>query len=204
MSEIPSHHHTPAPDHPDLDALLASTYDELRAIAHHQMQAERSDHTMQPTAIVHEAYVRLVKQRDVEWINGVHFKSVASQMIRRILVDYARARNAIKRGGDGGGAGTGAGKSRRAVTIHDLDAISMTPEIDLLALDDALQRLHEIDEVQSRVVELRFFGGLTIGEIAETLGIGKRSVDREWSCARAWLYREINGKRDDDFADEQT
>lgn len=164
-----------------LDALIPFVYQELRRLARHYLQQEKAGHTLSPTALVHEAYLRLVNQRDVTWQNRAHFFGVASQMMRRILVDHARKRVSAKRGGD-------------AFTLTLSDAIS-TPEhreLDLVALDDALNGLAKLDERQSRLVELRFFGGLSIEETSEVLGISTPTVKRDWASARAWLFRELN------------
>ena len=165
-----------------LDALAASLYDDLRRVAGRYMQGEPTGHTLQPTALVHEAFVRLIDQREVPWRDRAQFFALASRMMRRILVDHARGRKADKRGGE-----------RQRFTINDMDRASPQPQVDLIALDEALEGLAAISELQSQIVEMRFFGGLTIEEAAEVLGVGKRSVDREWACAKAWLYRELAG-----------
>jgi RNA polymerase sigma-70 factor, ECF subfamily len=165
-----------------LDALLAAMYDDLRAMARRYMQAERRDHTLQPTALVHEAYFRLAGQTQAAWKDRAQVFAVASEMMRRILVDHARAHAADKRGG-----------GRERITIGDIDQSAPQAEVDLLALDDALHRLAAISAEQARIVELRFFGGLTIEEVAAVTATPKRSVDREWACAKAWLYRELGG-----------
>lgn len=161
----------------DLDALMHAIYEDLRRLAIGHMRAERSGHTLQPTAVVHEAYLKLVNQRETDWKDRAHFFAVASRIIRRLLVDHAREREAAKRGG---------GAAR--VPLDDVDLSASMPDADLVALDEALTELNELSEQQARIVELRFFGGLTIEEIAESLGVGKRTVDREWQVARAWLY----------------
>ncbi len=172
----------------DLDALMNAIYDELRRLAVKHMQAERGNHTLQPTAVVHEAYIKLIDQRSADWNDRVHFFAIASRIIRQILVDHARAHKAEKRGGGAARLPLDAGQS-----------VAAEPNVDLIALDEALTALHELNERQAQVVEMRFFGGLTIDEIAESLGIGKRSVDREWKVARAWLFCQINeaGTRDE-------
>jgi RNA polymerase sigma factor (TIGR02999 family) len=165
------------------DELLSAVYAELHKQAARAMRRESSDHTLQATALVHEAYLRLVDQRRVEWRNRAQFYGVAAQVMRRILVDYARARDAEKRGG---------GVS--AVSLGDADAIaeqSSSEAVDVLALHDALEKLAALDPDQAKVVELRYFGGLSIEETAETLGISPATVKREWSVARAWLKREL-------------
>jgi RNA polymerase sigma-70 factor (ECF subfamily) len=167
----------------DLDALMAAIYADLRRLAVSHMRAERDDHTLQPTALVHEAYIKLIDQRSTEWKDRVHFFAVASRIIRRILVDHAREHLALKRGG---------GRERVAI---DQDAMAAPIDgVDVVALDEALAELAAIDERQAKIVELRFFGGLTIEEIAELLSMGKRSVDREWQAARAWLFCRLAGE----------
>jgi len=160
----------------DLDALMAAIYDDLRRLAIQHMGRERGNHTLQPTALVHEAYLKLIDQRATEWKDRVHFFAVASRIIRRILVDHARERLAAKRGG---------GIER--VTIQGIDPAAPVDGMNLVALDEALTELAGIDAQQAQIVELRFFGGMTIEEIAESLSIGKRSVDRAWCAAKAWL-----------------
>ncbi len=164
----------------DVDALMAAIYDELRRLAVGHMRGERDNHTLQPTAVVHEAYLRLIDQRNTDWSDRAHFFAVASRVIRRILVDHARARDAEKRGG-----------SRRALPISEVDPAAPDAAVDLVALDDALRQLGDIDERQARIVEMRFFGGLTLEEIARALDVGRRTVDRDWSVARAWLACQL-------------
>lgn len=164
------------------DRLLPQVYDQLRALAQKHMSGERPDHTLQATAVVHEAYVRLIDQTRVEWRDRNHFFAVAASMIRRILVDYARARCAAKRGGD-----------RETVTLHEELDWSGGRALDLIDLDDALQQLAALDERQARVVELRFFGGLSISEAAEAIGVSTTTVENEWAVARAWLRRALEG-----------
>ena len=164
-----------------LESLVPLVYDELRRVARHYLKQEKQNHTLSSTALVHEAYLRLVSQKEVAWQNRAHFFGVASQMMRRILVDHARHHSYGKRGGG-------------AMTLA-LDEAVATPqrrEIDLVALDDALDGLAKLDERQSRMVELRFFGGLSIEETSEVLGISAPTVKREWASARAWLFREIS------------
>jgi RNA polymerase sigma-70 factor, ECF subfamily len=165
----------------DLDRLMAAIYDDLRRLAVSHLQNERGGHTLQPTALVHEAYLKLVDQRSTDWNDRLHFFAVASRIIRRILTDHARERNALKRGGE----------SDR-LSIHAMDPPAPAPDIDLVALDQALDELAEIDERQARVVELRFFGGCTIDEVAELLQAGRRTIDRDWMAARAWLYCRLS------------
>jgi RNA polymerase sigma factor (TIGR02999 family) len=165
-----------------LEALVPLVYEELRRLARYYLKQEKQNHTLSSTALVHEAYLRLVNQRDVTWQNRAHFFGVASQMMRRILVDHARHHAYAKRGG---GALT--------LALEDAVATPQRREVDLVALDDALSSLAKLDERQSRMVELRFFGGLSIEETSEVLGISAPTVKREWASARAWLYREISG-----------
>lgn len=167
-------------DREALDKLTPLIYDELRRLAHRFMRRERRDHTLQSTALTHEAYMRLIDQRDVSWQNRAHFLAVAAKMMRRIMVDYARSRRYCKRQGE-----------TRKVTLGEAALVSKDRAGELIAVDDALESLAAIDSRKSRVVELRFFGGLTIEETAEVLQITHATVEREWSTARAWLYREI-------------
>lgn len=164
----------------DAQRLMVAIYDDLRRLAASQLKRERNDHTLQPTALVNEAYMRLVNQRTAEWNDRLHFFSIASRIIRRILIDHARERQALKRGGD-----------RQALRIEYMDLPAPTRDLDLVALDEALQELAEISERQARIVELRFFGGLSIPEVAAALSISPRSVDREWQGARAWLFHRL-------------
>ena len=173
-------------DQRDLNALMAAIYDDLRRLAVVHMRGERGDHTLQPTAVVHEAYLRLIDQRSTNWNDRSHFFSVASCVIRRILVDHARSRSAEKRGGGDRGASLG-----------HIDPAAPAPGIDLLALDEALVDLQELSPRQAQLVELRFFGGLTLDEIAQMQQIGRRSVDRDWAAAKAWLYCRL-GETDDE------
>lgn len=163
-----------------LDQLAPLVYDELRQLADRHLRRERPGHTLQSTALVHEAYLRLIDQRNVHWQNRAHFFGVAAQMIRRILVDHARAHQAAKRG---------AGAAKLALD-EALDA-GRERDLDLVALDDALQDLSRLDPQQSRIIELRFFAGLSIEETAEVMEISPATVKREWSSARAWLFREL-------------
>jgi RNA polymerase sigma factor (TIGR02999 family) len=166
------------------DALAPVVYDELRGLARHYLRGEHAEYTLQSTALVHEAYLRLVDWRNVEWKNRAHFFGMAAQIMRKILVDRARERGALKRG-------FGAVKVN---LTQASDAASNEPglePVDLLALDDALQALEKLDPQQARVVDLRFFGGLSIEETAEALGISTATVKRSWTTARAWLYREL-------------
>jgi len=166
--------------------LLELVYDELRAIAAEQLRHERPGHTLQPTALVHEAYLRLAKLERIDWRDRTHFHIAASSVIRRVLVDHARARATTKRGG----------KRGKRVTLNESTApiIDDVAPIDVIALDEALHKLHQLAERKGRVVELRFFGGLTIAETADALGIGTTAVEDDWTFARAWLRRELSGE----------
>jgi RNA polymerase sigma factor (TIGR02999 family) len=163
--------------------LFEAVYDELRRLARGRLRGERPDLSLAPTALVHEAYLKLIDQRRVRWQNRSHFFAIAGHVMRRILVDHARARRAHK---------------RDAVrTLVSLDAIADATDrpaiTDILAIDEALARLARLDSDQERIVELRFFAGLTIEEIARLLDCSERTVKREWALARAWLFRELQG-----------
>jgi len=168
-------------DREALDRLTPLIYQELRSLAAGYMKRERPDHTLQSTALVHEAFMRLVNQQDVEWKNRAHFYAIAAQMIRRILVDYARSQHAEKRG---------AGAVKLALD-EAMDVPQQKVELDLLGLNGALDKLAELDPRQSRIVELRFFAGLSIDETAEVMQLSPASIKREWTSARAWLFREM-------------
>jgi RNA polymerase sigma factor (TIGR02999 family) len=161
------------------EALIEAVYGDLRRMARGYLRRERSDHLLPPTALVHEAYVKLVDQRRVRWQNRAQFFAIAARVMRRILVDHARARASVKRGGG------------IHVTLSHADARFDPPDTDLLALDVALEKLAAIDPRQSELVELRFFGGLTVDEAATVLGIAPITVKRDWALARTWLYREL-------------
>ena len=163
-----------------LDQVTPLIYDELRRLAARQLRRERPGHTLQSTALVHEAYLKLIDQQRVQWHDREHFFAVASQMIRRILVSYARSRNSTKRGA-----------GRTMLTLNDAGTAGATSEIDLIALDDALERLSRLDPQQGRIIELRFFGGVSIQGTAKLLGISTTTVNRDWKLARAWLHREL-------------
>lgn len=169
-------------DEEALERLMPLVYDELRRVASRQLRHERPGHTLQPTALVHEAYLKLVDQRRVRWQNRAHFFGVASRVIRRIIVDHARRRHAAKRGG---------GMQTVWPAVAPTGA---EHNVDVLALDAALGRLSCLDPQQARVVELRFFGGLSVEETAEVLGISTGTVKRYWRTAKAWLYREVQGE----------
>jgi RNA polymerase sigma factor (TIGR02999 family) len=163
-----------------LEQLIPLVYGELHRMAERYLRQERPGHTLQPTAIVHEAYLRLLGRQHEDWQSRTHFFAVAAQSMRRILVEHARARNAKKRGGQG--------------TRWLLDTVLLPEhsEVDLIALDDALLKLGELDPQQGRVVELRFFGGLTEDEAGEVLGVSPRTITRKWRLAKAFLYRELS------------
>ncbi|HTK53253.1 MAG TPA: sigma-70 family RNA polymerase sigma factor [Gemmatimonadaceae bacterium] len=169
-------------DKPGLDDMLPVVYQELHRLATGYLSREATGHTLQPTALVNEAYLRLIDQRRVDWRNRAQFLGLAASMMRRILVNHARDRSAQKRGA-----------AAQQVSLSLLEAPSGRPDVDLIALEDALGRLAAQDERKSRVVELKFFGGLTTEEIAEVLQISGATVEREWSFARAWLYDAIEG-----------
>jgi RNA polymerase sigma factor (TIGR02999 family) len=160
--------------------LLPLVYAELRKLAGGYLQAERADHTLQATALVHEAYIRLVDWENVTWQNRAHFFALAAQVMRNVLVDHARERHAQKRGG-----------RLTKLSLEEAISFPQQKEVDLIALDDALKELAEFDQTQSRIVELRFFGGLTIEETAEALRISPATVKREWTLAKAWLHKTI-------------
>lgn len=164
-----------------LDLLVPIVYDELRKLARHYIERERPGHTLQTTALVHEAYVRLVGQHPPEWKSRAHFYGVAARLMRQVLVDHARANRAEKRGG-----------GLPKLALDDDVARSYGSDIDLLVLDNALQSLTELNPQQAQIVELRFFSGLTIEDTSEVMGISPASVKRSWTAARAWLYREMN------------
>jgi RNA polymerase sigma-70 factor (ECF subfamily) len=164
-----------------LDLLMPVIYAECRRIAERQLQREHREHTLEPTALVHELYLHLVDQRRATWANRTQFFAVAAQLMRRVLVDYARARHAAKRGG--------------SATFVSLAAAADTPDdsrvADVLAIDEALERLAAFDPEQVRIIELRFFAGFTVEETAHVVGRSPRTVTREWRLANAWLYREL-------------
>ena len=163
-----------------LEKLLPLVYDELHGQAMRFFSRERSGHTLQPTALVDEVYLRLVNQREATWQNRAQFFAVAAQMMRRILVSHARARQAAKRGG-----------VEQHITVAKELAVGAQRDVNLLALDEALKRLEALDLEKSRMVELRFFSGLSVAETAEVMGVSPRTIDRQWQTAKAWLYREI-------------
>lgn len=164
------------------DKLIPLVYGELRKMARRYMRRERTDHVLQTTALVHEAYLKLVEQRSVDWQSRGHFFAIAAQLMRRILVDDARKRVRAKRGG-----------GQAAVALDEAFVFSPERSYELVELDAALVRLAEIDSRQAKIVELRFFGGQTVEEAAEILGISPKTVKRDWSVAKAWLHGELKG-----------
>jgi RNA polymerase sigma factor (TIGR02999 family) len=166
-----------------LESLIPLVYGELRSLAHHYLRHERPGHTLQSTALVHEAYVRLVGRNPPSLSSRAHFFGVAARLMREILVDHARAERAAKRGG-----------GASAITLAGVADVPQSEPVDLLMLDAVLTELARLDERQSRIVELRFFTGLSIDETAEALGISPATVSREWTIARAWLHRELSAK----------
>jgi len=170
--------------------LMPLVYDELRALAAVYLRQERSDHTLEPTAVVNEAFLRLVDQRKTDWKSRAHFIAVGASMIRRVLIDHARATKAAKRGG-----------SWARVTL-DRPLVEGVDHVEMIALDDALQKLERVDERQARVVELRFFGGLSTNEVAHVLDVSQRTVESDWAMAKAWLRRELLRGMNPDGEDE--
>jgi RNA polymerase sigma factor (TIGR02999 family) len=171
-----------AEDRQSVDSLLPLVYQELRRLAASYLRRERAGYTLQPTALVNEAYLRLLKDRPDRWQNRAHFCAIAAHSMRQILIERARARDAQKRGG-----------ARARVTLDEALVAGGDRSIDLVALDQALERLAAIDPEQARLVELRFFGGLTVEETAEAMNISPATVKRHWTVARAWLAREMEG-----------
>jgi RNA polymerase sigma factor (TIGR02999 family) len=166
-----------------LEELMPLVYDELRRLARHYLRKERSDHTLQSTALVHEAYLRLAGGNAPNWQNRAHFFGVAAHIMRQVLVEHARGRGAAKRGGNA-----------LRLEIDEALALPQQIDVDVVALDKALNELSELDAQQGRIVELRFFGGLTIEDTSEVLGISPATVKRDWVTARAWLYRAMTGE----------
>jgi RNA polymerase sigma factor (TIGR02999 family) len=171
------------PDRQSLDSLLPTVYHELRRLAANYIRRERPGQTLQPTALVHEAYLRLMKDRPDRWQNRAHFCAIAAHSMRQILIERARARGAQKRGG-----------RQPRITLDEALVAGGEQSFDFLALEDALQRLAALDPEQARLVELRFFGGLTVEETAEAMSISPATVKRHWAVARAWLARELEGR----------
>jgi RNA polymerase sigma factor (TIGR02999 family) len=170
-------------DESALERLAPLIYDELHRLAHHYMSHERPGHTLQTTALVNEAYLRLVNWREVQWQNRAHFFAVSAQMMRRILVDFARDRQYVKRGG---------GALR--VSLDETASFTEGLDTDLVALDEALNALGEVDPRKGQVVEMRFFGGLSVAEVAEVLKVSEETVIRDWRLAKVWLLRNLSGK----------
>jgi RNA polymerase sigma-70 factor, ECF subfamily len=168
-------------DQAALDKLMPLVYSELRRLASNYLRRERVGHTLQPTALVNEAYLKLVDQRNAKWQNRAQFFGIAAQLMRRILVDHARQHQAVKRGGS----------DQQRLSITSAEVLIKQPELDLLALNEALAELGRMDPQQGRIVELKFFGGLSIEEIAEVLSIGHATVERDWKMARAWLRKQL-------------
>jgi RNA polymerase sigma factor (TIGR02999 family) len=168
-------------DRAALEELLPLVYTELRRLARYYLARERPNHTLQPTALVNEAYLRLVDQRVTRWQNRAQFFGIAAQLMRRILVDHARTVQAAKRGGH-----------QRAVSLSQAEGAQIEPKLDLLALHEALNELAGADAQQAQIVELRYFGGLTTDEVAEVLGVSDTTVEREWRVARAWLRAKLD------------
>jgi RNA polymerase sigma factor (TIGR02999 family) len=163
------------------EQLFADVYTELRALAARYLHRERKSHTLQPTALVHEAYLKLVGQTRVDWQGRAHFLAIAARVMRQILVDHARRHGAARRGGN-----------RHRITLDDNLVTESNRDVDLLALEDALTKLTKLDPCQAQMIELRFFGGLSIAEVAKVMRRSKRSVEREWTMIRAWLRRELS------------
>jgi RNA polymerase sigma factor (TIGR02999 family) len=168
-------------DQTALDKLMPLVQSELRRLAGNYLRRERPGHTLQPTALVNEAYLRLVDQRQAKWQNRAQFYGIAAQLMRRILVDHARQHKAAKRGGS----------DQQRLSITSAHDVSDKPDLDLLALHEALEELAVVDPQQSRIVELKFFGGLSIEETAEVMNLGHATVERDWKMARAWLRRKL-------------
>ena len=173
-------HHWKQGDQNALTALVPLVYKELRRLAHYHLQSERPDHTLQSTALVHEAYLRLLGDQPARLQNRAHFIAVASRLMRQILVDYARKRRADKR--DAG----------CRIVFEDMAALPVSGDTELLNLDHALDELSRIDDRQGKIVEMKFFGGLSASEISDVLGISRATVDRDWATARVWLHRQMN------------
>ena len=167
--------------------LVPLVYNELRRLAARCLQRERENHTLQATALVHEAYLKLTAQRSARWQNRAQFFALAAQAMRRILVDYARAQQRIRRGG-----------KQQKVTLDEALLVSRDRTEELIAVHESLSRLEKLDPRESRIVELRYFGGLTVEEVAEVLGVSSKTVTREWNTARAWLYGDLRERNADD------
>lgn len=167
-------------DERHVDQLISGVYDELKMIAMRHLASESPGHLLQPTALVHEVFLRLINQDHVDWRGRSHFLAISARMMRRVLVDEARAKHRVKRGG---------GKTH--ISLSDDLTLSPRANVDVLAVDEALATLEELDPQQAKIVELRFFGGMSVEEVAEVLGQSKRTVERQWTAIRAWLRREL-------------
>jgi RNA polymerase sigma-70 factor (ECF subfamily) len=172
-------------DKAKLPQLVQLVYDDLRKLAHWYLEGERVSHTLQPTALVHEAFLKLIDQSQVDWRGKSHFFAVGANAMRRILVNHAKSRGRLKRGG-----------KLHKLPLDDALTISLDKHDELLALDEALEELAKVDERQATIVELRFFGGLSVEETAEVLNLSKRTIEREWTVCRAWLRRELASQDD--------
>ena len=168
-------------DQAALEKLMPLVYNELRRLASNYLRRERASHTLQPTALVNEAYLKLVDQKNAKWQNRAQFFGISAQLMRRILVDHARQHQAAKRGGS----------NQQRLSITSAQQFAKQPAVDLLALNEALDELATMDPQQGRIVELKFFGGLSIDETAEVLGVSHATVERDWKMARAWLRRQL-------------
>jgi RNA polymerase sigma factor (TIGR02999 family) len=167
-------------DRNPVDELMPHVYDEMRAIASRHLASERAGHTLQPTALVHEAFLKMVNQDAVDWKGKAHFLAVAAKQMRRILVDHAKTKGRQKRGG-----------GRQRISLQEELTISPRDDADVLAVEEALHKLAELNPLQANIVEKRFYGGMTVEEVAEVLGVSKRAVERQWTAIRAWLRREL-------------
>jgi len=172
-------------DEGSIRALMASVYDDLRVLAARHLSRESPDHILQPTALVHEVFMKLVDQSKVDWQGRTHFLAVSSEAMRRILVDHARHRLRLKRGG---------GQLR--IPLDESLQLSPHSDADVLAVDEAISRLGELDPRQAKIIEMRFFGGMTVAEVASALGVSKRTVEAEWTMIRAWMRRELSEDAD--------
>jgi RNA polymerase sigma factor (TIGR02999 family) len=171
-------------DRDALDRLTPLVYEELRRMAHRYIQREREGHTLETTALVNEAYLRLINQQKMDWQNRAHFFAVTAEVMRHVLIDHARRRHYLKRGGEA-----------RRVPLEEANAMTQARAAELVALDEALDRLMNLDPRKSRVVELRYFGGLSLEETAAILGVSIMTVRRDWRAAKAWLYKEVTSDR---------
>jgi len=168
-----------------IDELLPFVYQELRGLASVYLKNERANHTLQPTALVHEAYLKLIGQKEIEWQNRAHFFGVSARLMRQILIEYARGRNRQKRGGD----------FKTQIALDDVVSFANQNELDVIAVDDALSKLEKLDERQAKIVEMKFFGGMIVEEIAEVLEISPATVKREWATAKLILYKILESEK---------